>query len=212
MDERRQCPQCRFDVKAGDSACPFCGVVLKTVPPPSAASWGWARRPALEACPDCGATVSARAESCPRCGCPPKGKRRPTRRTGGPLVSALIGGLVVFVLLTLMTAGWRGPKAPLNSPRVAPGDRAVLACKGGDGAFVAFGVEAWSRMAHAQSRRDTAEMERLVDAGRIALVADGTPVQVVRSATMMLQLRILAGPHEGREGWVRKQFVRPAPR
>ena len=88
----------------------------------------------------------------------------------------------------------------------------MLACKGGDGAYVAFGIEAWSRMAHAQARRDTAEMERLVDAGRIALVADGTPVQVVGSGTMMLRLRVLAGPHEGREGWVRKEFVRPAPR
>ena len=28
---------------------------------------------------------------------------------------------------------------------------------------------------------------------------------------MMVQIRILAGPHEGREAWVRKEFVRPAP-
>jgi circadian clock protein KaiC len=53
------------------------------------------------------------------------------------------------------------------------------------------------------------DMERLVDAGRIALVADGTPVQVVGTGTMMLRLRVLAGPHEGRDGWVRKEFVRP---
>ena len=212
MDERRQCPQCRTDVEADDSACPFCDVVLKKVPLPSAASRGWGQRPALKACPDCGATVSARAESCPQCGCPPKGKRRPTRPTGRTLVSAMIGAFAVIVLLNMVTAGRRGAKAPLSSPRVAPGDRAVLACKGGDGAYVAFGIEAWSRMAHAQARRDTAEMERLVEAGRIALVADGTPVQVVGSGTMMLRLRVLAGPHEGREGWVRKEFVRPAPR
>ena len=210
MDERRQCPECRFDLKADDSACPFCGVALK--PLPSAAPRGWGQRPALKPCPDCGATVSARAESCPHCGCPPKGKRRPTRLTGRPLVSAIIKGLALLVVFSMVTAGRRGSKAPPNPPRVAPGDRAVLACKGGDGAYVAFGVEAWSKMAHAQSRRDAAEMERLVDAGRIALIADKTPVQVVSSGNMMHQVRVLAGPHEGREGWVRREFVRPAPR
>ena len=80
------------------------------------------------------------------------------------------------------------------------------------GTYVAFGIEAWSRMAHARSRRDAAEMGRLVDDGRIALVADRTPVQVVGSGTMMLLVRVLAGPHEGREVWVRREFVRPAPR
>ena len=118
----------------------------------------------------------------------------------------------MFVLFNMLTAGLRGAKAPLNAPRVAPGCRAVLDCKGGDGAYVAFGLEAWSKMAHAQVRRDTAEMERLLDAGLIALVADGTPVQVVGTGTMMLRLRVLAGPHKDRDGWVRKEFVRPAPR
>ncbi len=212
MDERGQCPECRFDLKADDSACPFCGVVLEKMPPPSAAPKGWGRRPTLKACPDCGGSVSARAESCPHCGCPAKGKRRSTRPTGGALVIALIKAFAVIVIFTMVVAHRRGAKVPLNSPRVAPGDRAVLACKGGDGAYVAFGIKAWSRMAHAQVRRDTAEMGRLVDAGRIALVADGTPVQVVGSGTIMHQLRVLAGPHEGREGWVRKEFVRPAPR
>jgi RNA polymerase subunit RPABC4/transcription elongation factor Spt4 len=212
MGERRQCPECRFDLKADDSACPFCGVVLKKVPPPSAASRGWGRRPALKACPDCGGSVSARAESCPHCGCPPKGKRRSTRPTGGALVISLIKAFAFIVIFIMVVAHRRGAKAPPNPPLVAPGDRAVLACKGGDGAYVAFGIEAWSRMAHAQSRRDTAEMHRLVDDGRIALVADRTPVQVVGSGTMMLQVRVLAGPHEGREVWVRKEFVRPAPR
>ena len=206
MDERRQCPECRTDVEAGDSACPFCGVVLK--PLPSAESRGWAQRPALKPCPDCGSRVSVRAESCPQCGCPLKGKLRPT------LVRMLLGGLAMYVLFSMLTANLRKvpQKAPLNPPRVAPGGRAVLDCKGGDGAYVAFGIEAWSKMAHAQARRDTAEMERLVDAGQIALVADETPVQVVGSGTIMLQLRVLAGPHEGREGWVRKEFVRPAAR
>jgi hypothetical protein len=118
----------------------------------------------------------------------------------------------VFVLFSMVRAPQRGAKAPLNPPRVAPGGRGVLDCKGGDGAYVAFGVEAWSRMAHAQARRDAAEMECLVDAGLIALIADGTPVQVVGSGTMMLRLRVLAGPHTGRDGWVRKEFVRRAPR
>ena len=212
MGERRQCPECRFDLKADDPACPFCGVVLRTVPPPSAASRGWGQRPALKACPDCGGSVSARAESCPHCGCPPEGKRRSTRPTGGALVISLIKAFAFIVIFTMVVAHRRGAKAPPNPPRVAPGDRAVLACKGGDGAYVAFGVEAWSRMAHAQVRRDTAEMGRLVDDGRIALVADRTPVQVVGSGTMMLQVRVLAGPHEGREVWVRKEFVRRAPR
>ena len=67
-------------------------------------------------------------------------------------------------------------------------------------------------LARQKARRDAAEMGRLADAGRIALVADGTPVQVVGTGTMMLRLRVLAGPHEGREGWVRKEFVRSAPR
>src|SRR4051794_12895394 len=135
MAERRQCPQCRSDVGPYDPACPFCDAVLEKAPPPSAASTGRARRPALEACPDCGATVSVRAASCPRCGCPPRGERRPTVRTP---VYAMIGAFAVIVLLNMATADRRGAKAPPDSPRVAPGDRAVLACKGGDGAFVAF--------------------------------------------------------------------------
>ena len=196
MDERRQCPECRTDVEAGDSACPFCGVALKPLPSSRA------QRPTVKPCPDCGWRVSARAESCPQCGCPLKGKPRLT------LVRILLGGLAMLVFFNVVTANRRGAKAPLNPPRVASGGRAVVDCKGGDGAYVAFGIEAWSKMAHAQARRDTAEMERLVDAGRIALVAVGTPVQVVGSGTMMHRLRILAGPHAGREGWVRKEFVR----
>jgi hypothetical protein len=118
----------------------------------------------------------------------------------------------MLVFFNVVMANRRGAMAPLNPPRVASGGRAVVDCKGGDGAYVAFGIEAWSKMAHAQSRRDTAEMDRLVDAGRIALIADGTPVQVVGTGTMMLRLRVLAGPHKDRDGWVRKEFVRPAPR
>jgi hypothetical protein len=213
MNERQQCPECRFDLKADDTACPFCGVALKTAPRPSVASRGGNRGSALKDCPDCGGTVSARAESCPHCGCPPQGKRRPMRPTGRVLVSAMIGAFALIVFLNVAMAGRRGAKVPLlSSPRLAPGDRAVLACKGGDGAYVAFGIKAWSRMAHAQVRRDTAEMERLVKEGQIALVADGTPLQVVSTGTMMHQLRVLAGPHEGREAWVRKEFVRPARR
>src|SRR3954471_3632179 len=213
MGESRQSTDSSTEVGADDSACLFWDAVLKKkVPLLSAASWGWAKRPALKACPDCGAAVSARAESCPQCGCPPKGRRSPTRSIGGTLASILIGGIGMFMLFNLMEADRRGAEAPLSSPRVAPGDRAVLACKGGDGAFVAFDLKAWSRMAHAQVRRDTAEMERLADAGEIALVANGTPLQVVGTGTMMLRLRVLAGPHEGREAWVRKEFVRPAAR
>ena len=44
------------------------------------------------------------------------------------------------------------------------------------------------------------------------LEADGTPVEVAGSSVMALRLRILAGPHQDREGWVRKEFVRPARR
>jgi RNA polymerase subunit RPABC4/transcription elongation factor Spt4 len=213
MEERRQCPQCGTDVEPDDSVCPFCDTVLrKTVPLARAASRGCAQRPALKACPHCGTAVTARAQSCPQCGCPHAGRRRPTRSVGGTLASILIGGLGMFVLFNLMEADRRGAKAPLSSPRVVPGGRAVLACKGGDGAYVAFGIKAWSRMAHAQVRRDTAEMERLVEEGQIALVADGTPLEVIGSGTMMYQLRVLAGPHEGREGWVRKEFVRSAAR
>ena len=200
MDDRRQCPECRVDLKADDSACPFCGVALKKAPP----AGGWGPRPALKACPDCGASVSVRAESCPRCGCPIQGKRRPT--IGGTLVRILLGGLALFVLFSMLTANLR--KAPLNAPRAAPGGRAVLDSKGGDGAYVAFDIEAWSQMARAQVRRDAGPMERLMKADRIALVADGTPVQVVGTGTMMLRLRVLAGPHAGRDGWVRKEFVR----
>src|SRR3954462_13560661 len=156
MDERRQCPQCRTDVEADDSVCPFCDVALKKVPLPKAPSRGWGQRSALKSCPDCGPAVSARAESCPRCGCPLGSKQRQTRPTG-VLVSLMIGAFAVTVFFNMVTSGLRSAKAPLSSPRVAPGDRAVLACKGGDGAFVAFDVKAWSRMAHAQARRDTAE-------------------------------------------------------
>jgi hypothetical protein len=128
------------------------------------------------------------------------------------LASVIIGAFAVSVFFNMVTSGLRGAKAPLSSPRVAAGDRAVLSCRGGDGAYVAFDLKAWSRMAHAQVRRDTAEMKRLAEAGEIALVANGTPLQVVSTATMMHQFRILDGPHEGREGWARKEFVRPAPR
>src|SRR3954447_6095274 len=122
MDERRQCPECRTDVEAADSACPFCDAVLKKkVPLPSAASRGWGQRPALKPCPDCGGTVSARAESCPQCGCPPQDRRRPTGSIGGTLASILIGGLGMFMLFKLMEADRRGAKAPLTSPRVVPG-------------------------------------------------------------------------------------------
>src|SRR3954447_13688758 len=116
MDERRQCPECRTDVEADDSACPFCDAVLKKkVPLLSAASRGWGQRPALKPCPDCGAEVSTRAEACPHCGCPSGGGRRPTRLTGRPLVRAMIGAFAVIVFLNVAMAGRRGAKAPLSS-------------------------------------------------------------------------------------------------
>lgn len=203
MDDRRQCPECRTDVEAGDSACPFCGVVLKKVP--SAKSSWWAQQPALKPCPDCGARVSTRAESCPQCG-----RRLKQRRSIGILVAALIGMFAMSAMFRMIGVDRIG--APMNAPRVAAGERAVLDCKGGDGAYVAFDIKAWSKMAHAQARRDAKEMERLVEAKQIALVADKTPVQVVSSGNMMHQVRVLAGPHGGREVWVRREFVRPVPR
>ena len=142
MDDRRQCPECRVDLKADDSACPFCGVALKKVP----SSRAWGQRPALKPCPDCGGMVRTRAESCPQCGCPMRGKRRPKT---GTLAIAMIGAFAVIVLYNMVMPDRRGAKAPLNPPRVAPGNRAVLDCKGGDGAYVAFDIEAWSQMAHA---------------------------------------------------------------
>jgi hypothetical protein len=208
MDERTKCPQCRADVETYDAACPFCDAVLKEASLSSAPSTGRPRRSALEACPDCGAAVSVRAQLCPQCGCPSKGKQRPTTRT---IVRAIIGTFFVIVFINRPAFTKRSTKAPLNTPHIARGDRAVLACKGGDGVYVAFGIEAWSRLAHAQARRDTAEMERLVNAGQISIVAVGTPVEVVGPGTVMLQLRILAGPYENREGWVRQEFVRPGP-
>lgn len=210
MGQRRQCPECRFDLEADDSACPFCGLALKPAPPPSGG--GWARRPALKTCRDCDAAVSLRAESCPQCGCPPGDGPRPKTGNGRAVVTAIFVGFALIVLLNMLTVGRLVEKAPLKSARVTPGDRAVLDCKGGDGAYVAFGVEAWSRMAHAQSHRDAAEMQRLMDAGRIALVADGTPAKVVDSNSLAHELLILGGPHKDRDGWVRKEFVRPAPR
>jgi hypothetical protein len=113
-----------------------------------------------------------------------------------------------IVLLNVVMADRWGPKPRVSPPRVGVGDRAVLACKGGDGAYVAFDVRAWSRMAHAQARRDAAELGRLVDASEIALIPNGTPLRAVATHTMMFQVRILDGPHAGREGWVRKEFVR----
>jgi hypothetical protein len=214
MDDRRKCPQCRADVETYDSACPFCDAVLndavpKKAPLPTNASAGWGRRPALFACPDCGAAVSTRAQACPQCGCPTKVKPRPALRT---VVSVMIGASFLSAMINRGTPNGERAKATVVPRVAARGDRAVLACKGGDGVFVAFGIEAWSQMAHAQARRDTAEMERLVQADRISLVAAGTPVEVVSPGTMMIHLRLLAGPHENREGWVRKEFVRPATR
>jgi RNA polymerase subunit RPABC4/transcription elongation factor Spt4 len=210
MAKRRECPKCRFEVEPGDTACPFCGVALApAVPPPVKGRAG-----ALNPCPDCGAAVSVRAELCPRCGCPSaSGARRPERRVGRSLVRR---GLLCFGLIVLFNRlGPPGPPAkapPRIASGLAAGDRVVLDGKGGDGAYAAFGLEAWSRMARAQARRDAAELQRLADAGQIALLPDGTPAEVVGTATMMLQLRVLGGPHEGRAAWVRRESVRPAGR
>jgi hypothetical protein len=122
-----------------------------------------------------------------------------------------MGGLALLVFLTVLTAGRRGAPAPLSSTRLAPGDRGLLARRGADGAYVAFGAEAWRSMVRAQARRDIAAMHQLEGAGRIAHVVNGTPVEVVGSRTIVLRLRLLAGPHEGREGWTRREFVRRAP-
>src|SRR4051812_14600228 len=200
MGKRRECPQCRFDVGPDDSACPFCDTVLEPSPPPLATPKGKAQRSGLLACPDCGATVSARAVSCPGCGCPVQAGRRQSRPNVPTLVSTAIVGLAVFVLFNMLTSTLRFANAPPNPPRLAPGDRAVVASKG-DGAFVAFGAEAWRRMLQAQARRDNKEMHQLEGTGQIAHIINGTTVQVIGSGTMMLQLRMLAGPHEGREAW-----------
>src|SRR4051812_26461388 len=123
MDERRKCSQCRADVETYDSACPFCDAVLKEASLSSAPSTGRPRRPALEACPDCGAAVSVRAQSCPQCGCPSQGKRRPTTRT---IALAIIGTFFVFVFVNRPAFTGRATKTPPNPPQIARGDRAVL--------------------------------------------------------------------------------------
>jgi Double zinc ribbon len=207
MDDSKKCPQCRADVETYDSACPFCDAVLKEAPLSSATSIGRPRRAALEACPDCGAAVSVRAQSCPQCGCPPKRKLRPTART---FMRVIVAAFLVIGLANGGAVNRRTPKAPLNPPQIVRGARAVLACSSGDGVFVAFSIDAWSRLVHAQARHDTAEMERLSTAGQISLIVAGTPVEVVSPGTVMLQFRILAGPYENREGWVRNEFVRSA--
>ena len=123
MDDRRKCPQCRADVEAFDSACPFCDAVLNDAVSKkrsllSNSFKGAGRRSALAACPDCGASVSVRAQSCPQCGCPSKGKRRPSTRA---VVCAMIMTFVLISIANRGPANRQGPKAPLNTPQTSCG-------------------------------------------------------------------------------------------
>jgi len=58
---------------------------------------GWeARRPKLQECADCGASVSERAPSCPKCGRPFDNEKD---RRSFPIVLAVLGGIVLLLSL-----------------------------------------------------------------------------------------------------------------
>ena len=109
MDERRQCPECRFDVEADDSACPFCGVVLKKAAPLGRIQGvGPTARP--QGLPRLRRDGERPGRVVPPVRLPAQGQATPDDAAGGTLVSALIGGFAMFVLFSMVKADRRGAR------------------------------------------------------------------------------------------------------
>lgn len=92
-------------------------------------------------------------------------------------------------------------------PELHAGDR-VLIASGSDSAWLAYDNEGnYEAMIDAQNTGIPANVFALADAGKVFGVAGGTPGVVVRTAIFSVLVR----DDRGREGWIQKEELTPAP-
>jgi hypothetical protein len=170
----------------------------------------------LTTCPDCGLQVSKTAPACPSCGRVLKRQPRQYGCCGGIILIALIGFVGLMILGTLSPHPPRPPAPTGPPPPPAPsrpvahvGDRAVLDRPGGIIVTLAVDDAAWDEMLDAQNADSRELMDRLVQQGRVIREANGNTVLVVKQGIFSVFVQVVDGIHNGAEGWVQSEFVRP---
>lgn len=137
----------------------------------------------------------------------------------GGILSTNVGCCGPILLLGCLTVGgcfvWVSqlPKPPAGSqpaskiPELHAGDR-VLIANGFNSAWLAYDGEGnYEAMLDAQNTKVPTNVFALADAGKVFSVAGGTPGVVVRTAVFSALVR----DDRGREGWIQKEELTPAP-
>lgn len=104
--------------------------------------------------------------------------------------------------------------APARAPAaqaVHTGDAVVIHLPGADyGPWLATSEDAWNEMIDAQNSKSGELMGRLMEQGRVIRVPNGTPGVVVKTSFLSLLVRLTEGDARGQEGWIQREFVKPA--
>lgn len=165
-------------------------------------------------CPDCRHEISKQAPVCPKCG---RSMKRPASKNMGCCGVIVALGFVVLVGLILMGSLAGPPSQPTRTPptpspvtpRVQVGDHAILDPPGAGSVMLAADDVAWTEMIDAQNSGRSELLDRLASQGRAFREARGNRVLVVKTGLSSALVRVVSGLHDGAEGWVQIEFLRP---
>jgi len=95
-----------------------------------------------------------------------------------------------------------------NDSMASQGDKAVVRSSGSGKIWVAVDEKSLGEYSEAALAKDKIGFQQLVTSGRLYSVDDGTTeVLVLKTTFTRSKVRIMSGPHQGRVGWVPKEWA-----
>jgi hypothetical protein len=89
------------------------------------------------------------------------------------------------------------------------GERASLTIQGQDHVYLAQARVDAHALAAAVEAGDAVKVKELTDSGRVIPLDNPTPVQITGESFNERQIQVVAGPAEGKTGWVPYEWLKP---
>jgi len=117
---------------------------------------------------------------------------------------------LIVVCSLLLLSGCHEPLETRTKHVVHSGEQALLLESGRPAAVIAVEKEDAHALAKAVGSGDQAAIDRMVKDGKALEIKNGTPVKVLSESYNERHIRVLAGPQEGKTGWVPFEWLKPA--
>ena len=159
-------------------------------------------------CPFCAEEIKAKAKVCRYCG---RDIPEDAEKKKGSSGAAWFGVLLFLVFMVWLVIDSLSPSqtAQRRSNPPVPSVGAILELYTTNGAIpVGINTDALDQLEKAQMAQDEQGQVQLVASAMILLVPSGTKARLLDAGFFTHEIRILEGRHQGRKGWVRREFVK----